>query len=136
MPSRRRPPLGRPMRRPTKRWRKIDSALPVPKQHSMSSIGIGKLPGTETAIRRELNASVPAELGEVLAFYRGELGKRGWKESAERGREAGSGPARLRLSRQAGHAEARPQRRRDHGKSHAKNPGRGDEVGHHRSEER
>lgn len=61
-----------------------DSALPVPKQHSMSSIGIGKLPGTETAIRRELNASIPAELGSVLAFYRGELGKRGWKESADR----------------------------------------------------
>jgi hypothetical protein len=61
-----------------------DSALPVPKQHSMSSIGVGKLPGTETAIRRELNASIPADLNSVLAFYRAELGKRGWKEAAER----------------------------------------------------
>jgi hypothetical protein len=60
-----------------------DSALPVPKEHSMSDLGTGKLPGTETAIRRELNASVPAELDQVLAFYRGELGKRGWKEAAE-----------------------------------------------------
>jgi hypothetical protein len=61
-----------------------DSALPVPKEHTMSTLGTGKLPGTETAIRRELNASVPADLGSVLAFYRGELAKRGWKESAER----------------------------------------------------
>jgi len=79
-----RPPPQRP-----KRHRKIlkpsrTSALPVPKEHSMSSIGVGKLPGTETAIRRELNASVPAELNSVLAFYRAELGKRGWKEAAER----------------------------------------------------
>ena len=50
----------------------------------MSSLGVGKLPGTETAIRRELNASVPADLDSVLAFYRTELGKRGWKETAER----------------------------------------------------
>jgi hypothetical protein len=61
-----------------------DSALPVPKQHSLSSLGVGKLPGTETAIRRELNASVPADLDSVLAFYRTELGKRGWKETTER----------------------------------------------------
>ena len=61
-----------------------DSALPVPKEHSMSSLGVGKLPGTETAIRRELNASIPADLTSVLAFYRTELGKRGWKESTER----------------------------------------------------
>jgi hypothetical protein len=61
-----------------------DSVLPVPKEHSMSSLGVGKLPGTETAIRRELNASVPADLNSVLAFYRAELGKRGWKETTER----------------------------------------------------
>jgi hypothetical protein len=61
-----------------------DSALPVPKEHSMSSLGVGKLPGTETAIRRELNASIPADLNSVLAFYRTELGKRGWKETTER----------------------------------------------------
>jgi hypothetical protein len=89
-----------------------DSALPVPKQHSMSSIGIGKLPGTETAIRRELNASIPAELGSVLAFYRSELGKRGWKESTDRtvvgpdqvqlAFSAPDGPAILKLGRSNG----------------------------------
>jgi hypothetical protein len=89
-----------------------DSALPVPKQHSMSSLGTGKLPGTETAIRRELNASVPAELGAVLAFYRGELGKRGWKESTERAVvkpdqvqlafASPDGPATLKLGRSDG----------------------------------
>jgi hypothetical protein len=61
-----------------------DSALPVPKQHTMSSIGTGKLPGTDIPFRRELEASIPAELNAVLAFYRSELTKRGWKESAER----------------------------------------------------
>lgn len=61
-----------------------DSALPVPKQHTMSSIGTGKMPGSEAPFRRELDASIPAELNSVLAFYRSELGKRGWKETAER----------------------------------------------------
>jgi hypothetical protein len=61
-----------------------DSALPVPKEHSMSALGVGTLPGTETAIRRELNASIPADLNSVLAFYRTELSKRGWKETTER----------------------------------------------------
>jgi len=50
----------------------------------MISLGTGKLPGTETVIRRELNASIPTGLNSVLAFYRSELGKRGWKEIAER----------------------------------------------------
>jgi hypothetical protein len=61
-----------------------DAALPVPKQHTMISLGTGKLPGTETVIRRELNASIPTGLNSVLAFYRSELGKRGWKEITER----------------------------------------------------
>jgi hypothetical protein len=61
-----------------------DSALPVPKQHSMSSIGSSKPKGGETPFRHELQASVPAELGAVLAFYRSELGKLGWKETTER----------------------------------------------------
>jgi hypothetical protein len=61
-----------------------DSALPVPKQHSMSSFAAGKIPGTETPFRRELNASIPADLSTVLGFYRRELGKLGWKEAADR----------------------------------------------------
>jgi hypothetical protein len=89
-----------------------DSALPAPKQHSMSSLGTGKLPGTEIAIRRELNAGIPAGLGSVVAFYRGELGKRGWKESAERAIvkpdqaqlvfASPDGPATLKLGRNDG----------------------------------
>ena len=60
------------------------SALPVPKEHTMSSLGVGKLPGTDTPIRRELEASVTADLNSVLGFYRTQLGKLGWKESADR----------------------------------------------------
>ena len=89
-----------------------DSALPVPKQHTMRTLGIGKLPGTETAIRRELSASIPAGLTSVLAFYRGEFGKLGWKESADRAVvkpdqiqlvfSSPDGPATLKLGRNAG----------------------------------
>jgi hypothetical protein len=60
-----------------------DSALPVPKQHTMSSIGTGKVPGSKAPIRKELEASIPAELNNVLGFYRTELGKLGWKEATE-----------------------------------------------------
>lgn len=59
------------------------SALPVPKEHTMSSLGVGKLPGTDTPIRRELEASVKADLNSVLDFYRTQLGKLGWKESSD-----------------------------------------------------
>ena len=72
-----------------------DSALPVPKEHTMSSIAAGKLPGSETPFRRELDASVPADLGSVLAFYRSELSKLGWKEAAER---AVTKPDRVQLA--------------------------------------
>ena len=58
-------------------------ALPVPKQRTMRSIGTGKMPGSDAPFRRELEASVPATLNSVLAFYRSELGKRGWQETAE-----------------------------------------------------
>ena len=60
-----------------------DSALPVPKQRTMTSIGTAKMPGSDAPFRRELEASVPAELNTVLVFYRSELGKRGWQETAE-----------------------------------------------------
>ena len=60
-----------------------DSALPVPKQRTMTSIGTAKMPGSDAPFRKELEASVPAELNAVLAFYRSELGKRGWQETAE-----------------------------------------------------
>ncbi|MBR1223723.1 MULTISPECIES: hypothetical protein [unclassified Bradyrhizobium] len=62
-----------------------DAPFPVPKQHSaMSTSASGKLPGSNAVYRRQLDASIPAELNAVLAFYRRELGKRGWTESTER----------------------------------------------------
>jgi hypothetical protein len=89
-----------------------DSALPVPKQHTMSAMGTGKIPGSEDPFRRDLEASIPAELNTVLAFYRSELGKRGWKETAERAVikpdqvqlafAAPDGPATLKLGRSNG----------------------------------
>lgn len=89
-----------------------DSALPVPKQRSSTSLGTSKLPGVEAPFRRELEASVPAELGDVLAFYRRELTKLGWQEktdgaaiSASRVQlafAAPAGPAMLKLGRANG----------------------------------
>jgi hypothetical protein len=89
-----------------------ESALPVPKQHTMTSMGTGKMPGSDAPFRRELEASIPAELSTVLAFYRSELGKRGWKESTERAVvkpdqvqlafAASDGPATLKLGRSNG----------------------------------
>lgn len=89
-----------------------DSVLPVPKQRTMKSLGTGKMPGSDAPFRRELDASIPAELNTVLAFYRSELGKRGWKESQERAVvkpdqvqlafSAPDGPAMLKLSRRNG----------------------------------
>jgi hypothetical protein len=60
-----------------------DSPLPVPGKRTMRSIGTGKMPGSDAPFRRELEASVPATLNSVLVFYRSELGKRGWQETAE-----------------------------------------------------
>lgn len=89
-----------------------DSALPVPKQRSMTSIGTGKIPGSDAPLRRELEASIPAELNTVLAFYRSELGKRGWQEAAEGAVvqpdrvqlafTSADGPATLKLGRKNG----------------------------------
>jgi hypothetical protein len=89
-----------------------DSALPVPKQHTMSGMGTGKIPGSADPFRRDLEASIPAELNTVLAFYRSELGKRGWKETPERAVikpdqvqlafTAADGPAILKLGRSNG----------------------------------
>ncbi|MBR1210539.1 hypothetical protein [Bradyrhizobium sp. JYMT SZCCT0180] len=62
-----------------------DAPFPMPKQRgSTVSRGSGKVPGSDVPFRRELEISIPADLASVLAFYRTELGKRGWKESAER----------------------------------------------------
>jgi hypothetical protein len=60
-----------------------EAQLPLPLQRSSKSFSATKLPGNETPFRRELEASIPAPLGDVLAFYRGELSKLGWQEKAD-----------------------------------------------------
>ncbi|MDB5565127.1 MAG: hypothetical protein JWP84_1693 [Tardiphaga sp.] len=89
-----------------------DSGLPVPKQHTLSAPGSWKAQGSTSPFRRELDASVPAELGAVLAFYRRELTKRQWKEEAQGAVikadkvmlafTAPDGPAVLKLDRRNG----------------------------------
>lgn len=85
--------------------------LPIPKGYTLSSPGSVKAPGGQI-VRRDLNASIPAELGSVLAFYRRELTRRGWTETAEGavvkpdnvmlGFSAPEGPAVLKLGRDKG----------------------------------
>ena len=79
--------------------------LPLPKRHTMSE-------GTKSTFRRELNAHVPLSLGDVLGFYRRELGKLNWKEEARGAVVAAdrvdlaytspNGPAILKLGRKDG----------------------------------
>jgi hypothetical protein len=86
-----------------------DAALPVPMQRSSSGVSSTKFPGSDQSFRTELEASIPAELSDVLAFYRAELTKRGWQEkadgallTAERAELAFTspdGPAMLKLGR-------------------------------------
>ena len=75
------------------------------------------------ATPRSAGSSKPAfrpTLNSVLAFYRSELGKRGWKEIRRpRRRQAGPGAAGIYLVRRAGDAETRPQQWRDLGQSRA-----------------
>lgn len=60
-----------------------DSQLPVPTQRSSKSLATTKVPGGEAPLRRELTASIPAPLQDVLAFYRAELSKLGWQEKTD-----------------------------------------------------
>lgn len=79
--------------------------LPVPKRRTMAQ-------SERTPFRRELTASVPLDLSAVLGFYRGELGKRDWKEEAKGAATAPDnvnlayaspeGPALLKLGRKDG----------------------------------
>ena len=71
-----------------------------------------KVDGIEVPLRLELKAQVPAELSDVLAFYRAELGKRGWQEKPEGAMVAADraqlafaspkGPGTLKLGRDKG----------------------------------
>ena len=77
--------------------------LPVPVKHTFS--------GSDSApFRHGANANVTANVASVVAFYRRELGKRGWSELAEKAVVKGDsadlaftspdGPATLKLARQ------------------------------------
>ena len=59
--------------------------MPVPKQSIQTAFRSTGVSGVEVPLRVELEARVPAELGDVLAFYRKELQKRGWQEKSEGG---------------------------------------------------
>ncbi len=56
------------------------AALPVPTQRTLSAPSTVKLRDGDEPFRRELDASIPADLSAVLAFYRRELTKLDWKE--------------------------------------------------------
>ncbi len=81
------------------------AGLPLPKPHSSS--------GTmKSKFQYASMASVAASVATVVAFYRGELGKRGWKEDEAAAKvtpesgvlkfSTGEGPAILKLGRQSG----------------------------------
>lgn len=54
--------------------------MPVPTRASHASFSTMRAAGIDVPFRLELKAHIPAELSDVLAFYRTELGKRGWQE--------------------------------------------------------
>jgi hypothetical protein len=60
-----------------------DAKLPAPTRYSYRGIHTTVVQGVETPLRTKLEATVPAELGNVLAFYRTELGKLGWREQRD-----------------------------------------------------
>ncbi|EHQ99479.1 hypothetical protein [Bradyrhizobium sp. WSM471] len=57
-----------------------DARLPAPTRYSFRGIHTTLMRGVEAPLRVKLEATVPAELADVLAFYRSELGKLGWQE--------------------------------------------------------
>ena len=57
-----------------------DAKLPAPTRYSYRGTHTTVVKGVETPLRTRLEATVPAKLGDVLAFYRTELSKLGWQE--------------------------------------------------------
>ncbi|OPZ00698.1 hypothetical protein A5906_21355 [Bradyrhizobium sacchari] len=57
--------------------------LPAPTRYSYRGIHTTVVSGIEAPLRTRLEATVPADLGDVLAFYRSELDKLGWKEKPD-----------------------------------------------------
>ncbi|WP_369720323.1 MULTISPECIES: hypothetical protein [unclassified Bradyrhizobium] len=60
-----------------------DAKLPAPTRYSFRAIHTTMMRGIEAPLRVKLEATVPAELGDVLAFYRNELGNLGWQEQTD-----------------------------------------------------
>jgi hypothetical protein len=61
-----------------------DTKLPAPTRYSYRGIHTTVVSGIEAPLRIRLEATVPAGLDNVLAFYRTELGKLGWQEQHDR----------------------------------------------------
>ncbi|MBR0819408.1 hypothetical protein [Bradyrhizobium liaoningense] len=60
-----------------------DAKLPAPTRYSYRGIHTTVVSGIEAPLRTRLDTTVPATLGDVLAFYRTELGKLGWREEPD-----------------------------------------------------
>jgi hypothetical protein len=57
-----------------------DAKLPAPTRYSYRGIHTTVVLGVETPLRTKLETTVPAEVSDVLAFYRTQLGNLGWQE--------------------------------------------------------
>ena len=57
-----------------------ETKLPAPTRYNYRGIHTTVVAGVETPLRTRLEATVPAGISDVLAFYRTELGKLGWQE--------------------------------------------------------
>lgn len=60
-----------------------DAKLPAPTRYSYRGIHTTLMQGVEAPLRVRLEATVPAAINDVLAFYRTELGKLGWQEQRD-----------------------------------------------------
>lgn len=57
--------------------------LPAPTRYTYRGTHTTVVPGVETPLRTRLEATVPAGMSDVLAFYRLQLAKRGWQEQRD-----------------------------------------------------
>lgn len=57
--------------------------LPAPTRYLYRGTHTTVMPGIAAPLRTRLETTVPAQLGDVLAFYRTELGKLGWQEQRD-----------------------------------------------------
>lgn len=87
-----------------------DTKLPAPTHYSFRGIHTTMASGIEAPLRTRLDATVPARLVDVLAFYRTELGKLGWQEKTD-GAEISTDRVRLAFTSPLGPAALELQRR-------------------------